>query len=252
MTYNWEFLAQGDMWGWTILIGFIAYLLGSISTGRVFAKIKGVDLTKTGSGNVGATNAGRSFGKKGFILVLIGDVAKVILAGGIMQILKIHTTIDFSLPLALAFAIVGNNYPIFHKFKGGKGIAAFGGFMLIIHWPLALVMVGVMIVSMMIGRRVSMASIAASWAGLLIAGAFPYLGAFNSVVLTSVLEPGLIIGMLIISIIVTWKHRSNLKRTFYNEESTVEAMKPFQDVIGKATMTTKWIKEWRDHKDKKE
>lgn len=248
--YEWSFLSSGELWGWTILFAFITYLLGSISTGRVYAKIRGIDLTKTGSGNVGATNAGRVMGKKGFILVLLGDVAKVIIAGGIMQIFKTYTNVQFSLPIALSFSVIGNNYPIFFKFKGGKGISAIGGFMLFVSWPLALIMLGTMFLGLMIGRRVSIASIAAILLGSIFVIFYPYMGGFNDVVLHSILEPGFIVSLWLITVIAIWKHRANLIRTYKQTEPTIEKLKPFQDFFAKITFTTKWVKEWRKTSEK--
>lgn len=248
--YEWSFLSSGTVWGWTILFAFITYLLGSISTGRVYAKIRKIDLTKTGSGNVGATNAGRAAGKKGFALVLLGDVAKVIIAGGIMQILKVYTVVQFSLPIALSFAVIGNNYPIFFKFKGGKGVSAIGGFMLFVSWPLALVMLGTMFLGLMVGRRVSLASITAILLGSVFVTFYPYMGGFNDVVLSSILEPGFIVSMWSITVVAVWKHRTNIIRSYNQTEPTIEKMKPFQDFFAKITFTTKWVKEWRKTSEK--
>jgi glycerol-3-phosphate acyltransferase PlsY len=119
---------------------FAAFLFGSIPTGYVIAKIKGVDLRKVGSGNIGATNVLRAMGKGAAIITLAGDVLKGVIPVLAVRYFYPNTGIQFSgqlvsLPLQItdtrvAFegviglaAILGHNFSIFLKFKGGKGVA---------------------------------------------------------------------------------------------------------------------------------
>lgn len=116
-----------------ILVGLAvaAYLLGSISFGFVLGKLKGVDLRTVGSKNIGATNAGRVLGKQYFIFVLLLDLLKgfipVLIAGRIITSSAQETGITPSacwLWLLVGFAaVVGHNWSVFLKFKGGKGVA---------------------------------------------------------------------------------------------------------------------------------
>ncbi len=120
-----------------LLIG--AFIIGSIPTGSVLAAIKGVDLRKVGSGNIGATNVMRAMGKEAALVTLAGDMAK-----GVIPVLAVRhffpdSGIQFSSLASLPFqissphialegvvglaAVLGHNYSIFLKFRGGKGVA---------------------------------------------------------------------------------------------------------------------------------
>ncbi len=98
----------------------ISFLIGSIPTGLLIAKSKGIDLRKTGSGNIGATNVMRAIGKEAALLTLLGDIGK-----GIIPIIIVRlVSPGFLYEAAAGFsAIMGHNFSIFLKFKGGKGVA---------------------------------------------------------------------------------------------------------------------------------
>ena len=113
------------------MFALFAYFIGSITFGRVVGFFSKTDLTKEGSGNVGATNAGRSLGAKGFVLVMLGDMLKVSLTGLIFHFVIDSFNINTSMPLALSFGVLGNNFPIYFKFKGGKGVASTLGFIFV-------------------------------------------------------------------------------------------------------------------------
>ena len=130
-----------------ILVAVAAYLLGSIPTGFLVAKAKGIDIRKTGSGNIGATNAMRVLGKPAGIFVLLMDAAKGYVACCLGVIIYIHYFNQFyglypasTYPpcasqemaerfatIAGIFAVLGHNYTCWLKFKGGKGIATTAG-----------------------------------------------------------------------------------------------------------------------------
>lgn len=96
-----------------------SYILGSIPFGYIISKIKGLDITKLGSGNIGATNVGRYLGKKYFFIVLFLDALK----GFIPTILfKALYGMEYGIVAGL-FAVIGHSFSIFMKFKGGKGVA---------------------------------------------------------------------------------------------------------------------------------
>jgi glycerol-3-phosphate acyltransferase PlsY len=140
-----------------ILFLIISFLIGSIPTGLVIAKLKGVDLRKIGSGNIGATNVWRVIGKEAAIITLIGDIAKgavpIIIARAFFPDtgLQISDTgfsvLQFSISnpksalegaLGLA-AILGHNFSIFLRFKGGKGVATSLGVLLVLSPHVALI-----------------------------------------------------------------------------------------------------------------
>lgn len=131
----------------TLLI-IISFVIGSIPTGLLIAQSKGIDLRKVGSGNIGATNVMRASGKKAAVLTLLGDIAKGAAVVGIAKTLPyfgfqtpdlrfeiLHSTI-FCSQLALEgimgiSVILGHNFSLFLKFKGGKGVATSIGVLLV-------------------------------------------------------------------------------------------------------------------------
>jgi len=114
---------------WGLGIGLIvSFLIGSIPTGLLIAKSKGVDLKKIGSGNIGATNVMRALGKEAALLTLLGDALKGVIAVGIAKGFSLGV-LDQGLFGLLA--ILGHNFSVFLKFKGGKGVATSIGALLV-------------------------------------------------------------------------------------------------------------------------
>jgi glycerol-3-phosphate acyltransferase PlsY len=128
-----------------IIVAVAAYLIGSIPTGFLVAKAKGIDIRSVGSGNIGATNAMRVLGKSAGIFVLLADVAKGYVAcalipplvwnrvaphySGLFQYFH-NTSVENQMKYYLVagiFAVLGHNYACWLKFKGGKGIATTAG-----------------------------------------------------------------------------------------------------------------------------
>lgn len=148
----------------------LAYLLGSIPTGFLFGKARGIDIRTIGSGNIGATNVVRSLGKGAGALVLLADAAKGWLAVAIVARLvsdTLHMPTDHLNQEWLAIcaglaAILGHNYTCWLHFKGGKGIATSAGVLIaLVPLPL-LIILAVWIAVFVITRYVSLASICAS------------------------------------------------------------------------------------------
>lgn len=115
-----------------IAVSVVAYLLGSIPTGFLVAKARGVDIRSVGSGNIGAANTFRAIGKTAGILVLIIDALKGFVAvWSANLILKFFDVPESQMEpcrvVAGAFAVIGHNYTCWLHFKGGKGIATSGG-----------------------------------------------------------------------------------------------------------------------------
>lgn len=118
----------------------VAYLLGSIPTGFLVAKFKGVDIRTVGSGNIGATNAFRVLGKAAGSFVLLADAVKGYAAARLISIGVSPGTEESHSIVAGIGAILGHNFTCWLKFKGGKGIATSAG--VLFAWcPLALVIV---------------------------------------------------------------------------------------------------------------
>ncbi len=165
-----------------IVVAVAAYLLGSIPTGFLVAKAKGIDIRNVGSGNIGATNAMRVLGKPAGIFVLLMDVLKgwlsVYLGAIIYRIIfqyfmsgpdingfyylpQTQEIRKFAL-IAGIFAVLGHNYTCWLKFKGGKGIATTAGvFLALAPWAL-LVALAVFILAILLTKYVSVGSITAA------------------------------------------------------------------------------------------
>ena len=111
-----------------VLVGVIAYLLGSISTGLLVAKLNhGPNLREVGSKNTGASNVLRTMGLKNGLITFAGDCGKAALACGIGY----WTLGQYGAMLAGLMVILGHNWPVFFQFKGGKGVASSCGVMLV-------------------------------------------------------------------------------------------------------------------------
>lgn len=109
----------------SVLLVVFAYLYGSILFGEHIARAKGVDIRSVGSGNVGATNVGRALGKKYAFLVFLLDFSKGLLP---MLLARLYFGLESWTAFFVGLAsLLGHMYPIFHQFKGGRGVAtAFG------------------------------------------------------------------------------------------------------------------------------
>lgn len=181
------------------IVVLLAYLLGSIPFGSLVAKSQGVDLRAHGSGNIGATNVWRVMGKKWGLLTFFADAAKGWLAVVLAIRLARHWTIHEALPhgheriisidqghlgyIAIAAAmacILGHNFPLWLKFKGGKGVATSLG-VIVGMMPLpALVIFGIWALVFKTSRYVSLASLIAAVSLPLVVVAFLFLGGLRS------------------------------------------------------------------------
>ena len=199
-----------------IIVAVIAYLLGSISFSVIISKkMSGFDVREKGSVNAGSTNVLRTVGKKAAILTLICDILKGVVAVLIATLVgKIWKELDGALLVQLAgiFVIIGHTFPIFFKFKGGKGVATSLGVLLITNWQIGLICLVFALVLMVLTQMVSVGSIGA-------AILYPVLTLFIS---QNYIVPGTyIISSIIIAILVVFNHRSNVKRLLSGTENRI-------------------------------
>lgn len=205
------------------LLAGIAFLIGSVPTGLLLAKGKGVDLKKVGSGNIGATNVMRAMGKEAALLTLIGDMAKgalpLLLFRGLL-----HTGFDIPAPglLAAAFpdpltamegliglsAILGHVFSLFLKGKGGKGVATSLGMLLVFSPYVALLSVMIWVITAKWTRYSSLSALVAF-------GLLP----FSFLVLDPSREK--IATAVVITILIFLKHVENIKRLIAGTESKI-------------------------------
>lgn len=151
-------------------LGFIivfAYLIGSVNVSIIISKLIGTDIRRHGSGNAGATNMLRTYGKVAGVGVLFLDAAKGLLACGVAMFIE-HTLYKMGIAseithtykyMAALFVVVGHNYPIFFGFKGGKGISTSGAVMFMLDWRAGLVVLVGALAVMAITRYVSLGSL---------------------------------------------------------------------------------------------
>lgn len=185
----------------------VSYLLGSISFGLVLARLRGVDLRSTGSGNVGATNAARAMGKRWGVLVMVLDALKAVvplLVGA--SLFAQDPARDTILAAMATAAFLGHLYPVFHGFAGGKGVATAFGIFLTLEPKAALL--GFVTYALAYGlSRIS------SVGSLLAALLFPLWLFLTHARPTSYY---LAVGLLLMIVL---KHRSNIARLLARSES---------------------------------
>ena len=152
----------------TAFLILFAYLMGSIPTGVILARSFGdIDLRKVGSGNIGATNVSRALGRKFGLITLLGDMSK-----GLLPVLLARWLVESEiLILTVAFvAFLGHLYPVYLRFKGGKGIATALGVFLGLTPLAALLALGLWLICFIIWRISSLSSLIAATAMPIIVG----------------------------------------------------------------------------------
>jgi acyl phosphate:glycerol-3-phosphate acyltransferase len=213
-----------------VLLIVAAYLAGSIPFGVIIARAHGVDLRKVGSGNIGATNVGRALGKKWGIVCFVLDMLK-----GLIPMLIAMTMLpskkgplELWIWLAVGGAtIVGHVFPIYLKFRGGKGVSTSLGVVLGI-WPYfticGLVAAASWLLAVWMWRYVSLGSIILS------------LVFMASLVIAIVIVPGwefaelwpLVVFAGVMAALVILRHKDNIRRLLNGTESKVWQKKPQQ------------------------
>jgi len=134
----------------------LGYLLGSVPTGYLVARVRGIDIQRVGSGNIGATNVLRAVGALPALMVAVFDPLKGALAVLLAMLLGLS---EWGMALAGLAAVLGNNFNIFLRLRGGKGIATSIGVFLVIAPVAALAATGIGIFAIAIGRYVSLGSL---------------------------------------------------------------------------------------------
>ena len=202
------------------IVAIIAYCLGSISFSVLISKkLAGFDVREKGSKNAGSTNVLRTVGKKAAAITLVCDILKGVVAVLIAVLLgNIVEGTDKALLVQIAglLAVLGHTFPVFFKFKGGKGVATALGVLFVANWQIALICLVFALLLMVITRMVSVGSLGA-------AVLFPVLTMFigqNYIVEGSYL----IFGILMAGIVI-YNHRTNLKRLANGTENKISFKK---------------------------
>jgi|SRR5262245_15142051 len=186
----------------TPVLILLGYLIGSVPNGYLLGKLAGVDIQKVGSGNIGAANVARTLGKWQGALTLVADAAKGFLPVFVALELGLSSV---NLALVAIAAFLGHLYPVFLKFRGGKGVATGLGALLALA-PLATAVLIVVFAAVALSTRlVSLSSIAAAVATPVI------LWLFN--------QQAVIVGVgLFFGAMITLRHRSNIQRILAGTE----------------------------------
>jgi len=197
-------------------LAVVAYLLGSIPFGLILIRIvRGEDVRLTGSGNIGATNVARSGGAKLGVATLVLDALKGYLAV-LLALLVSHRRVGLDLGLAASLAalcaIFGHVFPIWLRFRGGKGVATGVGAFVGLAPRAVLLVLAIFFLTVLISRYVSLGSIVAS-------AMFPLLAFF---LYRSQSSPAGLVAMLAASLLIILKHKANIRRLLDGTENRLQ------------------------------
>ena len=181
----------------------LAYLTGSVSSAIIVCKVMGLaDPRENGSGNPGATNVMRIGGKKAAAITLFGDALKGLLPVLLAKALAVDSLL---LSVVVFAAFLGHLFPIFFGFKGGKGVATSFGLTLGVNWILGLMVSGTWLLVYKIGKISSLSALIAAcltpvYVWLIVGDIY------------------LVATFVAISLILLWRHKSNIHRLLAGEE----------------------------------
>ena len=199
-----------------IIVAIIAYLIGSINFSVILSKkMAGFDVREKGSGNAGTTNMLRAVGRKAAAITLICDILKgiiaILIAMFIGKIVK-NSNIELLVQIAGVAVILGHTFPIFFRFKGGKGVATSLGVLMMSNWQIGLICLVFALVLMILTQMVSVGSIAA-------AILYPVLTLF---IPQNYIVPGnYVIYSIILAVLIVFNHRENVKRLLNGTENKI-------------------------------
>jgi len=194
----------------------IGYGFGCFSTAYVVGKANHIDIRSYGSGNAGTTNAMRTLGKKAGIITYIGDVLKAVIPILLARFFVLSGNPDsdlICLVLGLG-AVLGHNYPVWLKFKGGKGIAVTSGVFIAVVPHIAVFALILFVLIAVISKYISLASICA----ILFAGTWMMIYYDFSVAYVVVIA-----GYIALAL---WQHRANIVRLLHGTENKIGQHKP--------------------------
>ncbi len=181
-----------------IYLILFGYLLGAIPTGKIIGKIKGIDIQKKGSGNIGFANAVRVLGWKAGSIVLIGDIAK-----GFIPVFIARYYFDATLYQQMIIGIapiIGHAYPVWLRFKGGKSIATGLGVLLALNVQVALAGVLLYLLVFSVSKKSAIGSLAAAWM-------LPIIAIY--------IQPNYFAYLCLLAIFATYTHRVNIKQLIH-------------------------------------
>ncbi len=186
-----------------------AYLVGSIDFAVVVARMHGVDIHRVGSGNPGASNVLRTLGKVPAAMVFLGDTLKGVVAAAMGMVASGVADPQIHWAFAAGFAaVLGHCYPIFHKFKGGKGVATAGGVLLFTLPVVAVIDVTLWALMAKLTKTASISSL------IVIAVTVP-------LALWQGIGSSALIWLLLTIALIVWRHKANIQRMVRGDEQKV-------------------------------
>lgn len=177
----------------------LAYLLGSIPSALWIGKIfYSTDIRTKGSGNLGATNTFRTLGAKAGIVVTVLDILK----GTAATLIPLYLDTNIHPLIFGVIAVVGHMFPVFAKFKGGKAVATSGGILLGYQWPLFLVAVAVLLITLKITKMVSLSSIILAVVAVI----------YTTIYAINTGDYPFLAVIMILATFIIYRHRANIAR----------------------------------------
>lgn len=199
-------LMVAGLWSWLPLAFGLGYLLGSIPFGLLLTRAAGLgDVREIGSGNIGATNVLRTGNKGLAAATLLLDGLK----GTVAVLLANYWFGQIPAMLAGLGAFLGHLYPVWLKFRGGKGVATYIGVLLGLSWKAALIFVAIWVQVAVVSRYSSLSALVAS---AVIPIAIALMGQYELAIVAAIM-----------SLLIFWKHRANIRRLSKGEEPKIGA-----------------------------
>ena len=193
----------------------LSYLLGSVSGSMLMGKLKGVDIRKMGSGNAGGTNAFRTQGSLFALGVIIIDIFKGFIPVKFIPMINFPFISDIGIDEKLLIilcgiaAILGHVYPVYHRFRGGKGGGAAMGMILAIYWPVILIALLLWILVLILTGFVGLGTIISSIS--VVCTAYLFRASINN--------PYFFPFSILLGLFIIYTHRSNLRRMLDGNEN---------------------------------
>lgn len=201
------------VWLKYLIIALAGYLLGNVSVGILISRLYGIrDIRKVGSGNAGTTNVLRNLGWVPSVMTLLGDCLKGLLAALIGKWLAG----DVGLIVGGTCAVIGHDYPVFFKFKGGKGIATNLGMIIVLNPLLALILLVAVLAVVAVSRYMSLGSIMAC---------FLYPALVTLMMRSGDHFTAYLLAAIFNGALAFWRHRANLMRLIHGEENRLDFKK---------------------------
>lgn len=203
---------------YALVIFAVSYLIGSVNTSIIVGRLMaGIDVREHGSGNAGATNALRTLGKKGGLAVVLGDCFKAIIACLIGAVLSPEAGGGaYGIYIAGIGAVIGHNFPIYFKFKGGKGVLVSLVAIIFSDWKIGLCIFIISILIIVFTRYVSVGSLSGALLTVIFALIFKRDDMFY------------VCFAVILAILSVIMHRSNISRLIKGTENRLGGKKKQQ------------------------